>query len=95
MAAIETGRNSISIEIEPTYVESIEDRLLKDKAHSTQVHIHRSEKAYVLLRRRVRPGFAWHDHKEGEEGVRPNRDCRDRPSSYAESLHDPKTTLVV
>jgi len=47
MAAVETGRNSISIEIEPTYVDSIEDRLLKDKAHSTQVHIHRSEKAYV------------------------------------------------
>ncbi len=57
MAAIETGRNSISIEIEPTYVDSIEDRLLKDKAHSTQVHIHRSEKAYVAA-------------KKGKAGVR-------------------------
>lgn len=51
MAAIETGRNSISIEIEPTYVDSIEDRLLQDKAHSTQVHIHRSEKAYVAAKK--------------------------------------------
>ena len=43
IAAIETGRNSISIEIEPKYVDSIEERLLKSAPLTTTVRIHRDQ----------------------------------------------------
>jgi modification methylase len=41
IAALETGRNSISVEIEPKYVDLIEQRLASMKQEDTKVSLHR------------------------------------------------------
>ncbi|HEV7683951.1 MAG TPA: site-specific DNA-methyltransferase [Pyrinomonadaceae bacterium] len=41
LAALETGRNSISVEIEPTYVDQIEKRLGSASPLNAQIQIHR------------------------------------------------------
>lgn len=40
LAALETGRNSVSVEIEPEYITLIEERFAKVKPLSSQIHIH-------------------------------------------------------
>jgi DNA modification methylase len=46
LAALETGRNSISVEIEPRYVEMIEERLRKSKL-AGKIEIHRQTEMSV------------------------------------------------
>jgi DNA modification methylase len=43
LAALETGRNSISVEIEPKYVDLIEKRLRGAEDCNTRVTIHRAD----------------------------------------------------
>ena len=54
VAAIETGRNSISVEIEPKYVDQIEARLVKTGPVIADVRVIREEVPQVAERKQVR-----------------------------------------
>ncbi len=50
LAAIETGRNSVTIEIEPSYVDLIERRMLDQGALMARVHIERPRQGATAAR---------------------------------------------
>jgi site-specific DNA-methyltransferase (adenine-specific) len=54
VAAIETGRNSISVEIEPKYIDQIETRLVKTATVVADVRVIREQAPQVAERKQVR-----------------------------------------
>jgi DNA modification methylase len=53
LAALETGRNSVSVEIEPTYVEQIRLRLRSLSSLTTKIRIHSKERTMPVVESRT------------------------------------------
>ena len=49
LAALETGRNSVSVEIEPKYLDLIEERLSSAKRAGTKVRMHRDSRVAATI----------------------------------------------